>query len=102
MTSYLRADAARLRANLPPKTAVSEELLLLYALLLRVKGAAVNASDVHDAWALWSDLQGQAGDDLLPYDDLPPEIQQRDSPYVEAIRRAADQPERGATLSPCG
>lgn len=92
MTSYLAKDAALIRAKLssharPP--AQSETLFLLYAVLMRAKGEAVTAADVHDAWAAWAEsTQGEHGA-LVPFESLDPDIQDEDLPYVEAIRRAA-------------
>jgi hypothetical protein len=51
---YLLDDAALIRSELsaelePPPD--SSDLLTLYAVLMRVRGEQLAASDVHDAWA---------------------------------------------------
>lgn len=92
MTSYLAEDAALIRAELPPQArppAQSEALFLLYAVLMRAKGEAVTAADVHDAWAAWTESTQGEHESLVPFDSLDPDIQDEDLPYVEAIRRAA-------------
>jgi hypothetical protein len=92
VTSYLAKDAALIRANLPPQARPprhSESLFLLYAVLMRAKGEAVTAADVHDAWAAWIEsTQGEHGS-LVPFESLDPDVQDEDLPYVEAIRWAA-------------
>jgi hypothetical protein len=91
VTSYLSRDAELIRAMLsnatPPEDA--DSLFLIYALLLRAKGADVTASDVHDAWAAWMEPRNPRHPALQPYDQLPPAARQEDEPYVEAIRAAA-------------
>lgn len=52
--SYLDVDAELIRSCLSPDTCLnegSEDLFLLYAVLVRVKGRATEAADVHDAWS---------------------------------------------------
>ncbi|HEX5535241.1 MAG TPA: hypothetical protein VFX33_15985 [Actinomycetales bacterium] len=91
MTSYLSRDARLIRTMLsdatPPEDA--DSLFLIYAVLLRAKGAAVTASDVHDAWAAWMEPRNRHHPALQSYDQLAPAAQQADEPYVEAIRAAA-------------
>ena len=91
MHSYLSDDADLIRSELPPGTRPppdSDQLFILYALLMRAKGEEVTAEDVHDAWAAW--ILGREGThkSLLPFESLDPEIQREDYPYVEAIHRA--------------
>ena len=92
MTSYLADDAAKIRAELPSDARPpdnSEGLFLLYAVLMRAKGEAVTAADVHDAWAAWVATTQGTHKSLVPFESLDPEVQDEDLPYVEAIRRAA-------------
>jgi hypothetical protein len=92
MNSYLTEDAQLIRSALPTGTSPpedSENLFLLYAVLMRAKGPAVTPSDVHDAWAAWMHMTEGHHDALVPYVDLDPETRAEDLPYVEAIRRAA-------------
>ncbi len=92
MNSYLTEDAVLIRSELPEGVeppAHSDGLFILYAVLMRAKGESVTLSDVHDAWAAW--ILGTEGHhkSLVPFESLDPETQREDSPYVEAIRRAA-------------
>lgn len=91
MTSYLARDARLIRSMLsdstPPEDA--DSLFLIYAVLLRAKGADVTASDVHDAWAAWMQARNPDHPALQPFDQLEPATQQEDDAYVQAIRAAA-------------
>ncbi len=92
MISYLAQDAALIRAELPPQLqppATCDALFLVYAVLMRAKGEAVTAADVHDAWAAWTVSTRGEHECLVPFESLDPEVQDRDLPYVEAIHRAA-------------
>ncbi len=90
--TYLDDDAALIRASLPPGTeppADTDTLFLLYALLLRARGDQVGLADVHDAWSVWMLSSDPSHPALLPFEELPPDKQCEDAPYVEAIREAA-------------
>lgn len=92
MTSYLTEDADLIRAELPEEAQPPEDaegLFVIYAALMRAKGEAVTAADVHDAWAAWIINTQGAHESLVPFDSLGPDVQQEDLPYVEAIHRAA-------------
>lgn len=93
MTMYLDVDAEAIRkvalsleATPPPD---SDFLFVLYAVLMRVKGIEVTLSDVHDAWAAWMSQTTPAHRALVPFDDLGPNVQDEDVPYLEAIRAVA-------------
>lgn len=91
--SYLDADAELIRSCLPEGTGVpdgSEDLFVLYAVLMRVKGAATQAADVHDAWSAWMSRSEPEHDSIRPFDQLSPTVQAEDLPFLAAIRRAAD------------
>lgn len=64
-------------------------LLRLYALLVLVRGDATTLADVHDAWALWQTMTCPDHRSLVPFDQLSPQVQELDRPYVEAIHRTA-------------
>jgi hypothetical protein len=89
---YLAEDAQLIRKLLPHEVASQSDdadaLFLGYAVLMRVKGLNCTASDVHDAWAAW--MLGRDPDHpaLVPFDNLPPNIQRRDLPFVYAIHAA--------------
>ncbi|MFJ8205164.1 DUF7701 domain-containing protein [Micromonospora chalcea] len=92
MSSYLSADADLIRSQIADKDLVpsnSDDLFLIYALLLRSKGADVTSADVHDAWAVWMTMRNEKHAALVPFNDLDKETKKEDGPFVQAIRRAA-------------
>jgi hypothetical protein len=91
--NYLQADAELIRNCLPKTTSVpdaSEDLFLLYAVLMRVKGRATQAADVHDAWSAWMSRREPDHESIRPFDQLSPTVQAEDAPFLTAIRRAAE------------
>ena len=66
----------------------SDDLFLIYAVLGLAKGAAVSASDVHDAWVAWCELRGEIHPSAIPFDDLDSDVKAKDQPFVDAIHRA--------------
>jgi hypothetical protein len=102
MTSYLAEDARLIRSELPDGVKPpgdSDGLFVLYAVLMRAKGERVTLSDVHDAWAAWTLATQGDHKSLVPFESLDPETQDEDSPYVEAIRRAARRAARRRTTT---
>lgn len=92
MTTYLERDADLIRQCLPAGADApdgSDELFLMYAVLLRAKGADTQASDVHDAWSAWMIGVNPDHESIRPFDDLDPETRGEDSPFLLAIRAAA-------------
>lgn len=90
--TYLNDLARLVREHLPlgaRPPVDSDGLFLLYAVLVRVKGVATTEEDVHDAWAAWMLTVDPAHPCLLPFGDLPPEVQDEDVPYMAAIRDVA-------------
>jgi hypothetical protein len=90
--TYLDELAHRIREHLPAGTSVpdsADRLFVLYAIILRAKGPDVTASDVHDAWAAWMQQRDPEHEALRPYDDLPPDVQKEDAPFLEAILAVA-------------
>lgn len=90
--SYLADDAMKVRASVPEGTEVPDEaddLFLLYAVLMNVKGDQVTASDVHDAWTAWMELRGQDHESMKPFSELAKNVQAEDEPFATAIRLAA-------------
>lgn len=91
---YLENLAASIRAHIPEErlpTADADELLMLYAVLLRAKGADVTLSDVHDTWAAWMAQRDPQHEALLPFDELSDAVQEQDQVFATAIRAAADE-----------
>ena len=91
--SYLDELARAIRAKTPPELLPDktdlDALYRLYAVLARVKGAAVTASDVHDAWSAWILNRGEGHDSVVPFEALTPDTQAEDEPFAEAIRKAS-------------
>lgn len=90
--SYLDADAELIRSCLPKDTGVpknSDDLFLLYAVLMRAKGAGTQAADVHDAWSAWMSRIEPDHESIRPFDQLAPSVQEEDAPFLTAIHSAA-------------
>lgn len=91
---YLDDIAAKIRSHIPDDRMPdddAEELLLLYAILLRAKGTHVSESDVHDAWSRWMVKRDKIHESLVPYEDLAPEVRDQDGIFTNAIRQAAQE-----------
>lgn len=92
--TYLDELANRIRGHLPQGTSVpdgADRLFVLYAVILRAKGSAVTASDVHDAWSAWMQEQDPEHEALRPYENLARDVQAEDAPFLAAIKAAASQ-----------
>lgn len=92
-SNYIDALADTIRENtpvdlLPDDADDLQQLFRLYALLGLSKGEAVTTRDVHDAWAIWMLERGEVHESLVPFDQLSPEIQGEDQPFVDAILAA--------------
>jgi len=66
-------------------------LIRLYALLALVCGVNTSRRDVHDAWAVWRSVTLPQHPAIVPFDDLHPDTQDLDQPYVAAIARVAQE-----------
>lgn len=92
MTAYLEHDADLIRQCFPTGVDApddSDALFLMYAVLLRAKGAGTQGADVHDAWSAWMIGIDPGHESILPFEDLDPETRGEDSPFLIAIRAAA-------------
>lgn len=90
--NYLTRIAEQIRTRVPEELLPDDEateLFLAYAVLARVKGVGVTASDVHDAWCAWMMTRTPDHESLVPYSELPEDVQREDSPFVSAIRAVA-------------
>jgi len=90
--NYLQALANEVEAQLAPEHRPDDrghELYRLYALLVLVRGEETSLKDVHDAWSTWMVAEQPNHPALLPFNDLRPEQQEQDRPYLEAIHRAS-------------
>ena len=93
MDNYLQQDAERIKEALPEGTSVpdnSDSLFVIYAVLMRAKGAGVTASDVHDAWSAWMMRHDPKHEAIRPYKELDSETRAQDEPFLVAIRKALD------------
>lgn len=94
MRMYLDTISERIRSHIPDDRMPAEnpeDLLRLYAVLLRVKGIDVTESDVHDAWSMWIARDRPTHESLIPYEDLTPEVREQDAVFANAIRKAAHE-----------
>lgn len=89
--SYIDVLAQAIRAATPPELLPDEPdleaLYRLYALLALVKGEAVTARDVHDAWSAWMLNRGEGHSSVVPFDALAADTQAEDEPFAAAIRK---------------
>ena len=87
MTDYASNALSIVDSEMPGP--LPDDLLRLYTLLVLVKGVNADIEDVHDAWAIWRQTTNASHRDLIPFEQLTQEAQERDRPYAEAIHRAA-------------
>ena len=93
--NYLDELAAAVRAEVDPgriPKGDTTSLFRMYALLVRAKGTAVTARDVHDVWAVWALEAKPHHSAIRPWEDLDAETQAKDDHYVQALHRAATRP----------
>lgn len=65
-------------------------LLRIYAVLALSKGTDVTNEDVHNAWSAWTASEGrETHSSLIPFGELPLDVQALDEPYRDAIRAVA-------------
>jgi hypothetical protein len=91
---YLDDIAAVIRSHIPDEQMPSgdaQDLLRIYAVLLRTKGANVTNSDIHDAWASWMAKANDNHESLVPFDELDEEVKVQDAPFAVAVRSAAQE-----------
>lgn len=65
------------------------DLLRLYALLALTSGEDTTLENVHDAWSCWLDATRPAHPALVPFADLPADVQELYRKYMDAIRKVA-------------
>lgn len=95
--TYLDELAADIERRVPSDVLPDEDtgsLFRLYALLVLAKGRAVDAVDVHNAWAAWMQERHPDHRSIKPFQELDPETQASDEPFVAAIRAVAERLER--------
>jgi hypothetical protein len=97
--TYLDTIAAAIRANVPEDMIPGEDtegLFRLYAVLALAKGAAVEPSNVHDAWAAWMRERDPDHPSIKPFDELDENTQRMDEPFARAIRAVSAERGLGA------
>ena len=110
---YLDDLADQIRAHIPVDRMPegdADDLLRVYAVLLRAKGADVTLSDIHDAWSAWMAKRDGKHESLVSYENLPKEVREQDRVFTTAVRRAAEEsgplgasrPSFGDVLFPSG
>jgi hypothetical protein len=96
--NYLDRLAVEIQREVDQTTTPSDADLPIYrqyAVLLLAKGSAVSTEDVHNAWVAWASTYNPESQHLIPFNDLPPSVQQRDEPFAAAIRAVAANQDRG-------
>jgi hypothetical protein len=86
--TYLQQAAQAIKAEVPPDKlpkADTDLLFLIYATLMFAKGEAVTREDVHNAWTAWATHIGKDSKSLVPFDQLSPDVQAQDQPFVDVI-----------------
>lgn len=97
--TYLDELAREIERQVPRDLLPDEDissLFRLYALLALSKGATVEAVDVHNAWAAWMQERDPDHRSIKPFEELDPETQASDEPFVEAVRAVAERLDRTA------
>lgn len=61
------------------------DLARIYAVLALAKAPDVTNEDVHNAWSAWTAGHRPDHRSLVPFADLPPAVQDLDTPYRDAI-----------------
>lgn len=90
--NFLETLASDIRGELPSEllpVQETDQLFLMYAVLLLAKGTDVTREDVHNAWAAWMSSRDERHPSVVPFSDLDEATKAEDSPFVEAIRRVA-------------
>lgn len=95
--SYLDELATEIERQVPADLLPggdTRSLFRLYALLALAKGRAVDAADVHNAWAAWMQERNPHHRSIKPFEALDADTQAADEPFVEAIRAVAERLDR--------
>lgn len=90
--TYLEELARQIHSAVPRDELPVEDttdLFVIYAVLLLGKGEQVSGEDVHNAWVAWMAAKGAEHESMVPFEELPPETQAQDTPFVTAIRSVA-------------
>lgn len=96
MSNYLERDADLIRANLPVGTSVpdnSDDLFLMYAVLMRALGEKTREENVHDVWTAWMSRTEPDHESAVPFVQLDEETKAADRPFLLAIKSASRERE---------
>jgi hypothetical protein len=91
--TYLDSLATKVEQQIPRDLLPdgnTRSLFRLYAVLALAKGTAVEAADVHNAWAAWMQERDPDHRSIKPFDELDAAAQASDEPFVQAIRAVAE------------
>lgn len=91
---YLDEIASSIKANIPADRIPDgdvDDLLLIYAVLLRAKGPNVTSSDVHDAWSAWMKGRDRSHAALVPFASLSAAVQKQDQAFAAAVQKTANE-----------
>lgn len=96
--TYLRDIAGAIRGEIDVDRLPTGDIDLLfdlYAVLALIRGMDTTRRDVHETWVAWMLAEGEQHPSMVPFEDLPPDVQTEDEPFARAIRTVASR--RGAT-----
>jgi len=92
--TYLRDIAGAIRGEIDVDRLPTGDIDLLfdlYAVLALIRGLDTTRRDVHETWVAWMLAEGEQHPSMVPFEDLPPEVQAEDEPFVRAIRTVASR-----------
>jgi len=89
--NYIERIATKLSEVLESQGEQDRDLLRIYALLILMKpDDDYHLEDIHNAWAVWRSGSNPLHKSLVPFDDLTPEVQALDQPFLDAVRQVSD------------
>lgn len=92
--TYIEEIAHAIHRSVYPEEPLPEDergLYLLYAVLALTVGSRVTRRHVHDAWSAWKATTDPGHESIRPFEELDPETQREDEPFVAAIKEAASE-----------
>ncbi len=92
--TYVLEIAEQIRQQVGPHRlpdADTRTLFEIYALLALTRGVETTRRDVHDAWVVWMLWRGEEHESMVPYENLPADVQAEDEPFAAAVRSVAAQ-----------
>ena len=95
--NYLDHIARDIERAIPAQTRPADDaqaMYRLYALLVLTRGTGTSLADVHNAWSVWMLERGMDHESLVPFEELPAEVQREDEPFQRAIISIAQRLDR--------